>query len=315
MTAARYKVPASFLGLAGSRLGLDLLSLFKEDEQGKQGFEGFAPGFQTSSIEKGRGGVLGYKAPRMATRETTFQLMPETSGLGVNVTATGGASTVNVPATTTTQTPVIPEPKKDTRPGIASTYGASPVYFGHQDYFRNLELGYTPEEIKKYIQANPQLMNPASTNVQGKGGLYDQIMSGKVEFPGTASITPPANQSTTQQPTQTTSQFSPRETEIQNIYKNVLGRTADVGGLQHYASSSMSAQDIQKDIEQSPERRVQQVNALYKEVLGREADPGGLKTYTQEDPRAAGGFTAEELESLKQTLLGSAEYKLKNPGK
>lgn len=192
MTAARYKVPASFLGLAGSRLGLDLLDLFKEDEQGRQGFEGFAPGFQTSSIEKGRGGVLGYKAPRMATRETTFQLMPETSGLGVNVSAAGGSSTVNMPAATT-QTPVTPEPKKDTRPGIASTYGASPVYFGHQDYFRNLELGYTPEEIKKYIQANPQLMNPASTNVQGKGGLYDQIMSGNVQFPGTATVTPPAS--------------------------------------------------------------------------------------------------------------------------
>jgi len=207
MTATRYKVPASFLGLAGSRLGLNLLDLFKEEEGGQPGLQGFAPAFQTRAMEKGRGGVLGYKAPRMASRESTFQLMPETSGLGVNVSATGGSSTVNVPQA---PAPVTPAPVKDTRPGIAATFGVSPVYFGHEDYWRNIERGYSPEEIKKYVQDNPQLMNPESSNVQGKGGLYDQIMRGQVDVltgkpttPVTTTSSQPAPQPKFENPLQT----------------------------------------------------------------------------------------------------------------
>jgi hypothetical protein len=72
-------------------------------------------------------------------------------------------------------------PVKDTRPGIAATFGVSPLYFGHEDYWRNIERGYSPEEIKQYIKTNPQLLNPESSNVPGKGGLYDQIIRGQVD--------------------------------------------------------------------------------------------------------------------------------------
>jgi len=86
MTATRYKVPKNF---ALERFGINLLDLFKEDEEGKSyefnGFEGLAPQFKTSNLEKGRGGVLGYKtspnAPKFS-RTSEFSLVPEPRGGG-----------------------------------------------------------------------------------------------------------------------------------------------------------------------------------------------------------------------------------------
>lgn len=177
MTVTRYKAPANFLGLAGSRLGLDLLELFKEDAAGKQGFEGLAPMFRTQATTKGRGGVLGYKAPKMPTTVSEFALVPEAKegGAGsVNVTATGGSATVTQPAATPT-----PQAPQAPRPQISLGYGASPEYFGHEDYWRNIERGVTSEEIKKYAQENPARFRMG--NVPGAaGGLYEQIMSGNV---------------------------------------------------------------------------------------------------------------------------------------
>ena len=68
MTASRYKLPASFAEMAGRKFGINLLDLFKDDEEGQSETSGFLPQFQTKVIEKGRGGVLGYKAPRTPTR-------------------------------------------------------------------------------------------------------------------------------------------------------------------------------------------------------------------------------------------------------
>lgn len=168
MTAARYKLPANFLGLAGSRLGLDLLDLFKEEEEGAQpGLQGFAPMFQTRAMEKGRGGVLGYKAPRMASRESTFQLMPETSGLGVNVSATGGSSTVNVPAA---QTPAATQPTTPVTPtkkayDFFSRPNLGGPGFGAKDIEAARAEGYTTQEIKDYLIKNQQFFGPGRINL------------------------------------------------------------------------------------------------------------------------------------------------------
>lgn len=164
MTATRYKVPASFLGLAGSRLGLNLLDLFKEEEGGQPGLQGLAPAFQTRAMEKGRGGVLGYKAPRMASRESTFQLMPETSGLGVNVSATGGSSTVNVPAAQApaTTTPAVPAKKTYdffSRPNLGGPG------FGARDIEAARSEGFSTEEIKNYLLQNQQFFGPGRINL------------------------------------------------------------------------------------------------------------------------------------------------------
>jgi len=76
MTATRYKLPPSLLRSAGSRFGFNLAELFGDEAEGTGTMEGFLPSFQTKTLEKGRGGVLSYKAPKMPTRESVFTLTP-----------------------------------------------------------------------------------------------------------------------------------------------------------------------------------------------------------------------------------------------
>lgn len=44
-----------------------------------------------------------------------------------------------------------------------------------------------------------------------------------------------------------------RESDIQQLYKNVLGRDADIGGLKHYVNSNLSLFDIQLQLSSSEE--------------------------------------------------------------
>jgi hypothetical protein len=179
MTASRYKgIP---LDMAGERFGLsleDLEELFDlregatEEKTGDQ-FQGL-PLVQVKTTEKGRGGALSFKAPRMPTASKTYGAL-EGSG---NTIATGGSiGDIKIGAF---QPPTAPA--KDTRPGISVAFGASPEYFGHEDYFRNLEAGYSPTELREYVSANKNLLR--GENVPGAGGLYDQIMRGGVPTMG-----------------------------------------------------------------------------------------------------------------------------------
>lgn len=295
---------------AGQSFGFNLPTVTEENGETKTEsvLSDYFPELKLSfSPKTQRGGRLGRAATQMTPEVTMRQKEAATLGGGGPISISPTFTNTFTPQVTAPTAPVVQQPVKPQRAPISTAYGASEKYFGHEDYFRNLEAGYTPAELKEYIQNNQQLLNPESTNVQGKGGLYDQIMQGNV----LTGYQQPAAPQTPQAPQ--APQPSARESSIQDIYKNVLGREADVGGLQHYAGSSMSTEDIRRDIEQSPEKKEQQLNTLYREVLGRDADPSGIQTYTREDPRAEGGFTKEELESLKQTLLSSAEYKAKNP--
>jgi len=140
MTATRYKVPKNF---ALERFGINLLDLFKEDEEGKSyefnGFEGLAPQFKTSNLEKGRGGVLGYKvspnAPKFS-RTSVFSLAPEPLGGG------GGAPT-----------PVPPEEEPFEERFLTSFIGEmgdpSKGVIGAMGVGRALEHGYTKEDVIK----------------------------------------------------------------------------------------------------------------------------------------------------------------------
>lgn len=76
MTATRYKLPSSLMKMAGTKFGFDLGELFSDDGEGTGTMEGFLPSFQSKVLEKGRGGVLSYKAPKMPTRESVFTLTP-----------------------------------------------------------------------------------------------------------------------------------------------------------------------------------------------------------------------------------------------
>jgi hypothetical protein len=89
---------------------------------------------------------------------------------------------------------------------------------------------------------------------------------------------------------------------IRQIYKDVLGREADVGGLAFYDQSKFSPEQIRADIMKSPEYREQQIRKMYQDVLGREADTGGLKFYM--DPKFS-------LEQVKSNLSQSPEAVLR----
>jgi len=177
MTATRYKAPKGFL--AGSRYGLNLFDLFKEDSEGEgyslSGFEGMAPQFRTQNLEKGRGGVLGYKTSPAApkySRVSEFSLVPEQKvgqAPSVTVNVAGGQQQLPEPET----------PKKQIDLGpLAAKYGATGL-FGHMDYIKAKEEGYTDEQIGEWMRTNPNLVNPIN-RPGAEGGLYEQLARGAV---------------------------------------------------------------------------------------------------------------------------------------
>jgi hypothetical protein len=62
--------------------------------------------------------------------------------------------------------------------------------FGAADYFEAKKLGYTDEEIRGYMETNPNMVNPINRAGQS-GGLYEQIIRGNVN---PQSVTPRAPQ-------------------------------------------------------------------------------------------------------------------------
>lgn len=182
MTASRYKLPASFANLAGQKFGINLLDLFKDDEEGSSETSGFLPQFSTTVVEKGRGGVLGYKAPRTPTRESTFELAPQLPGQGgtsVNIGDVSASASTSQKETEEEKEPELP--KRESLGSIASKWGQTAL-FGGQDYFKALEAGYKPEEIRSYLEQNPSMLH--ETNRPGQtSGLYEQISRGNVTQP------------------------------------------------------------------------------------------------------------------------------------
>ena len=178
MTASRYKAPKGFL--AGNRFGLNLFDLFKEDEEGEgyslSGFEGLAPSFTTQNLEKGRGGVVGYKtspaAPKFS-RVSTFSLTPEQSAIGAPSSATATA-------TATAELPEVEKPEEIDLGPLAAKYGATGL-FGHMDYMKAKEQGYSDEQISDWMRENPQLVHAQNQPGAGTQSLYEQIIRGKVD--------------------------------------------------------------------------------------------------------------------------------------
>lgn len=280
------------INLAGQSFGFDLPTLEGEEnaQETQSVLSQYFPELKlTFGTKTQRGGRLG----RSSTSVT-----PEIS-LRQREAAVAGAATPiqTAPATTAPAT-------SKGRP--STEYGLSNAYFGGEDYWRNLEKGFTPQEIKEFAQMNPQLFREQNSP-DNPEGLYQQIMRGKVAVQsGLTSTQPQTTGTTTQAPTR-----SERETNINALYKTVLGREADPQGLQDYTKSSLDLPNVYKSLYESPEKKKQQVNELYKTVLGRDIDPEGLAQYTQRDPRSQGGFTPDELESIKTDLFASAEYKAK----
>ena len=136
--------------------------------------EGQKGGVQATLTAKGRGGVLGYR-----------------SGGKPTITYSGEASDIRdlvqkgtLPETT--DTPVDsdseadkPENRFDELTTLAAKYGHSSL-FGHQDYLKATEQGFSDKEITEYLRANPSMLSQG--NVPGKvGGLFEEITRGSVD--------------------------------------------------------------------------------------------------------------------------------------
>jgi hypothetical protein len=69
--------------------------------------------------------------------------------------------------------------------------------------------------------------------------------------------------------------------DIDRIYRDVLGRRADRDGLRTYSrrlEQGWSLREVRRDLAKSRECE-SAINAIYRQVLGRNADRGGIRTY------------------------------------
>jgi ABC-type uncharacterized transport system YnjBCD substrate-binding protein len=59
------------------------------------------------------------------------------------------------------------------RQGISTAYGQSSTAFGHEDLTAARNAGYSDQEIRSWLDANPGTLR--GTNRPGQGGLYDEL--------------------------------------------------------------------------------------------------------------------------------------------
>src|SRR5262249_47794046 len=90
------------------------------------------------------------------------------------------------------------------------------------------------------------------------------------------------------------------------LYRDLLGREPDAGGLAHFSGlldrNAATRAQIVRLIENSPEYRTRVIRNLYQTLLGRDADPAGLSLFL--------GFLASggTITQIRAILIGSPEY-------
>ncbi|MGB7272534.1 MAG: DUF4214 domain-containing protein [Geitlerinemataceae cyanobacterium] len=91
--------------------------------------------------------------------------------------------------------------------------------------------------------------------------------------------------------------------DIKLIYREVLGREADVDGLIHWSdilANGAELSQVRESIANSPEAQAN-IDSIYQEVLGRSVDESGLQTWTR---KLSQGSTlaeiSEEIESSQE---------------
>jgi hypothetical protein len=194
------------LDFAGQSFGFELPAVTEENGEAKTEsvLADYFPEIKFSFGSKTqRGGRLGRAATQVTPELTLKQKEAATLGGGGPITVAPTFTNTFTPQVAAPTTPVQEAPKPS-RPAISTSFGVSPQYFGHEDYWRNIEAGYTPAELKQYILENRNVLNPESSNVEGKGGLFDQIMKGQVQvltgLPTTPVTTTSSAAATTPQP-------------------------------------------------------------------------------------------------------------------
>src|SRR5205807_9671441 len=116
-------------------------------------------------------------------------------------------------------------------------------------------------------------------------------------------ITTPGGSTRTVQTTSTVG--SNDERFIGAVYRDVLERSVDLGGLSAWTTAldrGMSAAQVVRAIVASPEYEMDQVQAVYHQLLHRDADPQGLTASTR--LLALGG----SLNQIATVIASSSEY-------
>lgn len=166
-----------FVRKAGSKFGLDLASLFEDEEgEGTGALEGFAPSFRMQTMYKGRSpGTLTYQAPKTPARIAEFSLTPE--GTGATAGTAAGAAAKPETTTTPTEQPKIPEavkPVEKVYQGFAGgrnilqeqpEYGG--IGFGMGDLQRARQEGYSEESIKNYLSTFKGMIGEQAASALG----------------------------------------------------------------------------------------------------------------------------------------------------
>ncbi|NEO32061.1 MAG: DUF4214 domain-containing protein [Symploca sp. SIO3C6] len=99
--------------------------------------------------------------------------------------------------------------------------------------------------------------------------------------------------------------------EINDLYRDVLGRSGDRRGIRTYADRILSGDwdyaKVRRELAGSREAR-ERINQLYREILRRDADRDGLRTYQKNLER---GWS---LERVRRDLLESDEARRSRAG-
>lgn len=175
---------------AGERFGLsadDLEELFSMREEGTSGDE-FMPLVQMKTTEKGRGGVMSFKAAKAPTALKTYGAL---EGQG-NVVATGGSIgniKIGQTATQTQEEKKVPTaPKALTAEDILANFSQYDVgeqgLFGGKDvdYLRGLNVA--DEEIRKVAAARANVQPLPAAVYERLGGVTPQEQASAGSLPG-----------------------------------------------------------------------------------------------------------------------------------
>ncbi|MFM8930920.1 MAG: DUF4214 domain-containing protein [Gemmataceae bacterium] len=105
---------------------------------------------------------------------------------------------------------------------------------------------------------------------------------------------------------------SPEKNTVAGLYREILEREPDTGGLEHFTArwqAGASFKSIAAAILGSRENLLQDVGRTYKELLGRVADPAGLENWVAKMQQGA------SMLEVRAGILSSAEYLAKVGGK
>lgn len=187
-------------GFAGQSFGFPLPGVSEDGEaQTTSILARYFPELSLSFSAKGkRGGRLGRGDTAQTATQATMKPLPEAPTFNITQTASPvmtASPTVNVGS----------QPTAKRTPSLE--YGQSAERFGLEDYWRNLEKGFSREEIKEYVLKTPDIL--AAQNIKGGGGLYDWLEKGEaIPYPGMGSASAPKAAAPTPTPTPQPKTFS-----------------------------------------------------------------------------------------------------------